>query len=839
MYKNKALIDRILNTPSVNDNNVMMYRKLVSLIEEYNRIARDKGLPIKSAPVYNDSVNCTLMSKLLGNILKDLGRIEAIKEEDTDGEKILRNVTFVDDQFTNDIWDYEIIYDEDGNDTNIVSVSHNADAFSRQFDGDIVTLGYDKMPYEKLITSNGTEYLTTKYYMMFNVLPSYVTTLTIDNWTNRNVTDMGSMFQGCSSLTSLTLGTSFDTSKVESMSSMFYRCKKLKALDLSSWTVKYDATTVDMFTDCDALVIIKLSKTGARLLPMLPAINSDTWYVVYNNTEVEITGQIWDSVWGAGPMVFLRHFTDGDKILSGVSFDGNTFEDSIWTYTKDSENNVSVKLNANNEFTELITESAVTLGNDEMPYEILIDTNGNVYIVNSYEDMFSELSDDVISLTIDGWTNRNVTDMDNMFASRRSLTSLTLGNNFDTSNVTNMFGMFDGCSLLESLTLGNNFDTSKVTDMNNMFSGCDDLVTLKLYKPTELVLERLPLGTWNVNDTDDTVVTYGNDTEPIWNPPELPNSWDDTQWTFTRTDKIMRDVIFESNTFTDGNWVYTLQGDGNVSVKLKQAVADYPETLTFDYDDMPYEKLIDTLKTEHPITSYNNIFANLVSIIMDNAAANICNWTNRNVTHMSGLFKYSRYFKSISFNNFDTSNVTNMNNMFYRQTELESLTLGDKFDTSKVSDMSYMFDGCSKLTSLDLGDKFDTSNVENMSYMFYNCRMLTSLTLGDKFDTSKVSDMSYMFNGCSSLTALTLGENFNTFNVTKMSGMFSGCDNLKSVTLYQSAESIIKMLPGGTWKIDSTDNTITVTQGSSAEWSAPQPSDWATVPITLKYQSSQ
>ena len=93
-----------------------------------------------------------------------------------------------------------------------------------------------------------------------------------------------------------------------------------------------------------------------------------------------------------------------------------------------------------------------------------------------------------------------------------------------------------------------------------------------------------------------------------------------------------------------------------------------------------------------------------------------------------------------------------------------------------------------------------------------------------------------MFDGCSSLQSVTLGINFNPTNTTNI---FIHCILLKSMTLYQSAESIIEELPSGTWKINGTDNTITVTQGLSAEWSSSQPDNWDTVPITLIYQSSQ
>lgn len=60
----------------------------------------------------------------------------------------------------------------------------------------------------------------------------------------------------------------------------------------------------------------------------------------------------------------------------------------------------------------------------------------------------------------------------------------------------------------------------------------------------------------------------------------------------------------------------------------------------------------------------------------------------------SELFKDFQYLDRLDLSNFDTSKVTNMNNMFYRighsSTSL-NLNLGNKFDTSKVTNMNNMF----------------------------------------------------------------------------------------------------------------------------------------------------
>ena len=70
----------------------------------------------------------------------------------------------------------------------------------------------------------------------------------------------------------------------------------------------------------------------------------------------------------------------------------------------------------------------------------------------------------------------------------------------------------------------------------------------------------------------------------------------------------------------------------------------------------------------------------------------------------------------ISFDNVDTSNVTNMERMFWVCPNLTSLDVSG-FDTSKVTRMLEMFMGCSSLTSLDISN-FNTSKVQAMAFMF-------------------------------------------------------------------------------------------------------------------------
>ena len=73
------------------------------------------------------------------------------------------------------------------------------------------------------------------------------------------VTDMGSMFYGCGSLTSLDL-TGFDTSQVTDMKEMFSGCRSLISLDLSNFDTSQVADMKAMFSGCSSLTSLDLSR---------------------------------------------------------------------------------------------------------------------------------------------------------------------------------------------------------------------------------------------------------------------------------------------------------------------------------------------------------------------------------------------------------------------------------------------------------------------------------------------------------------------------------------------------------------------------------------------------
>ena len=129
-------------------------------------------------------------------------------------------------------------------------------------------------------------------------------------------------------------------------------------------------------------------------------------------------------------------------------------------------------------------------------------------------------------------------------------------------------------------------------------------------------------------------------------------------------------------------------------------------------------------------------------------------------------------------NNFDTSRVINMSNMFAGSNNLITLSI-DNWDTSNVTNMESMFSFCQSLTTLNLND-WDTGNVTNMTSMFYSSGMETLLI--NNWDTSNVTSMSTMFVNMTNLTELNL-NGWDTSSVTNMSHMFYYSQNLTKLNL--------------------------------------------------------
>ena len=190
----------------------------------------------------------------------------------------------------------------------------------------------------------------------------------------------------------------------------------------------------------------------------------------------------------------------------------------------------------------------------------------------------------------------------------------------------------------------------------------------------------------------------------------------------------------------------------------------------------------------------SNVPINVINLEADNSEAEIKAWYDSATKTVSwyssaekiylnpdctNMFAYFTGMTDVDLSSFDTSEVENMNAMFYFNFALEKLDVSG-FDTGNVIDMRAMFDNLTSLKELNITN-FNTSKVETMQDMFYNMNKVKTLDVS-RFDTRNVKNMKGIFSFMTSLKALSL-TNFNTSKVTTMQDMFTATTTLQLLDL--------------------------------------------------------
>ena len=274
-------------------------------------------------------------------------------------------------------------------------------------------------------------------------------------------------------------------------------------------------------------------------------------------------------------------------------------------------------------------------------YKVYIGSNdeifGNVNSTHLFAYIgYSENCTSTETITNIGLLNvSNVTNMGAMFAAtgRTAMTSLDLGDKFDTSNVTNMDYMFNGTgnTAMTSLDLGENFDTSNVTSMMYMFAatGYEAMTSLDLGDKFD---------TSNVTDMRDMFNATGG---RAMTSLDLGENFD------------------TSNVTTMQNMFSTTGSKAMTSLDLGDK---------FDTSNV----------TDMRSMFYQTGYRAMTSLDLGDK------FDTSNVTDMSDMFRGTGYTAMTTLelgDKFDTSNVTGMNNMFLDTgyEAMTSLDLGPAF----------------------------------------------------------------------------------------------------------------------------------------------------------------
>ena len=117
---------------------------------------------------------------------------------------------------------------------------------------------------------------------------------------------------------------------------------------------------------------------------------------------------------------------------------------------------------------------------------------------------------------------------------------------------------------------------------------------------------------------------------------------------------------------------------------------------------------------------------------------------NQEIDSYANMFKGITVLQEITLVNFKTKKPKSMDNMFY-ESNFQKITFQD-IDTSEVTNMSNLFANCQFLKQVDVSP-FNTASVTDMSNLFSNCKNLEEIDLSN-FNTASVTDMSNLFYNC-------------------------------------------------------------------------------------------
>lgn len=196
----------------------------------------------------------------------------------------------------------------------------------------------------------------------------------------------------------------------------------------------------------------------------------------------------------------------------------------------------------------------------------------------------------------------------------------------------------------------------------------------------------------------------------------------------------------------------------------------------------------------------------------------------------SYLLYYLSGVDEVSFNNFVTSNVNNMEYLFAScyDNDLDINMDLSSWDTSNVTNMNGTFWAFGRVANsvvLNL-DNWNTENVANMNRMFYLCGQHSPKLIINgisDFDVNKVEDMSFMFSYTGELsTDYYIGDlsNWDVGNVKNMDAMFEGTGN------YDEDFSIGNLSNWNTEKVENMNYMFSYVGGNATNFTLGDLSNW-------------
>ena len=453
------------------------------------------------------------------------------------------------------------------------------------------------------------------------------------------------------------------------------------------------------------------------------------------------------------------------------------------------------------------------------------------------------------------------TSLANLFRECNSLNSLIGIANWDTSKITTLEGMFDGCNLMTVQPTVGAWDTSKVENFAHMFRNTKDLVTVDSIRDWDVTaattfegmfeganfIVTLDISGWNMpasaNRTNmfsylealtvfkicEGVILAGtalDDAELVKTRIDSTGSWDcsDGIWFGTTRNLASR---YDGNCIFPGKMTYTwssnnLRGrfDSNDNAWWKFDRTAGGLTLgTDEYKGTgpnPNPAIVNRTVTESAtsvpwLRALGENYSFLVRMVSVEAGEDL------NPTSMAAWFK--NYHQLASFNGAGLvlDGNTSLEQLFYGDERLSSVTGLNTWDVSHITSFASMFEGAASLTQLSGVSGWNTASLANLNGMFRNAASLLVFAESAGWDVSHVTDFAGMFDGAVNLATLDI-SGWNMTASANVERMFADCGKLGTVAAFGQGTFTVGpgvILEGTSFNSDL--QGLLVTQGS---WSA-------------------
>ena len=575
--------------------------------------------------------------------------------------------------------------------------------------------------------------------------------LNISSFKTKNVVKMESMFQNCYKLTQLDLY-HFSTTSTRQIYNMFYNCISMTSVNISNFDTFQITNFANLFYNCYSLKSLSLNNLDTNMI-------NDMSYMFYNCSNLQTLD--------------LTNFDTGRVIYMNSMFEecSSLIEIKINIFANGRTNDMSrlfygcKKLESIN-LTNFKTESVLNMNSMFSGCINLISLDLSSFVTENVNDMNSMFygCERIMDIKISRFHTEQVKYMSSMFEGCSSLTYISI-DKFETKNVIKMDSMFKNCKLLTYIPISE-FNTMNVISMKSMFYGC-------------ISLESLDLSQFNTKN-----VIYMN--ELFYGSSSLINL--DLSAFYLNRVQAMGYMFYGCKSLIS----LSLPGLNNLVVSNTTHMFMGCSSITSI--DLSYFDL-------HNSLSFDYMFADCSFL----NTLNLYKWNTKNVRTMEYMFAGCSSLTSLSILSFETPYLETVKGMFYGCISLTSLDLSH-FNTSSVVTTAYMFYKAYSLLSLNLifeeyspttnttdyNHYFDTPSVKDMRYMFAYCSDLEGLDLS-YLNTSNVEDMSYMFKECTNLTSVNLSS-FNTLKVNSMEEMFYNCYNISYINLYNTDDTNVRKL---------------------------------------------